>query len=404
MNTPITSDNLLLTLSKKLENQKISELLNKNKYENKINKNEKNKIEKVVENFIFIEQNFIKNQKLDFLVRTSKLVYTQNQKKKVSEKIKLGALNFDEILEKENFFQTQIWNKIKKMIFVFYIRNINWKNSKIIRVVFLDFDKHQNLKKILNDDYQTIRKKIFLGKAHELSEGDTKFLGVSRIEKQNRKAFLEQPYSIKKIYPRHFVFNQIFLQILYENNMEEYQKNITQIEQLIKERVQLYKNKPVSYLMEEFRINKLYPKIKEDIFFKILNVGSAVEFNNEENTNFNFFTITLNNKDQINNRIKINFNLMQQLRNPKTWEDSETFREIEKTSYVLIYKEGEKNKLNPKIVDIKKMNFSDETVNLIKEQFKKEKEALKKFSKKSRIKDKYIYIDSNILQKELKDF
>lgn len=405
MNTPITSDDLFFIFTQKIENKKISDIFREENFNFFLNKHKNEKINAVIANNFEQERkklNFNKKDEFNFTIQNCNLDYDKNDKLVVQNRIKIKQFNIYEMILNESLFKTDFWNKYKNMFIVFIRKNTNWKNTKILKSILIKMDENTQLKNILENDYQIIRNKIFLGKVHELAEGDTKFLGVVRDQRIIKKPNLNQPHSSKKNYPRTLVFKSHFMQVLFQNNMEE-NKNMAQIEKQIKNNVLNYKNKSVAYLMEEFQINKLYPKIKEDIFFRMLNVGSAVEFNNEENTNFNFYTITLNDKNEINNKIKINFNLMQQLKNPQNWEESETLKEIEKTSFVLIYKESEKNKLNPKILDIKKINFSDETVNVLREEYKKIKEEIKKISKKTRIKEKFIYLDSEILKKELRD-
>ena len=60
-------------------------------------------------------------------------------------------------------------------------------------------------KKIIMNDFYTIRNKIIAGKAHELSEGDTLYLGAAtkaKTSKDRRK----QPYSTELAKPRAFSF------------------------------------------------------------------------------------------------------------------------------------------------------------------------------------------------------
>ncbi|BDV02278.1 MAG: hypothetical protein HPAVJP_1670 [Candidatus Hepatoplasma vulgare] len=406
MNTPITSDDLLFIFSQKIENKKISDIFKKENFDFFLNKHKNEKINAVIDNNLEQEKkrfNFPRKQEFNFSIKNCQLEYSKNDKLVIKNRIKIKKFELNEMILNESLFKTNFWKNNKNMFIVFIKKNTNWKNAKIIKSKLIKLEENIKLKNILENDYQIIRNKIFLGKAHELAEGDTKFLGVVRDQKIKKKPNLIQPHSDKKFYPRTLIFKNHFMQILFDENNMKNDENTTQIEKSIKKNVLNYKNKSIAFLMEEFQINKLYPKIKEDIFFRILNVGSAVEFNNEENTDFNFYTITLNNKNEINNKIKINFNLIQQLKNPKNWEESETLKEIEKTSFVLIYKESEKNKLNPKILDIKKINFSDDTVDILREEYKKMKEEVKKISKKTRIKEKYLYLDNEIVKKELRD-
>jgi DNA mismatch repair protein MutH len=131
------------------------------------------------------------------------------------ERLKLGSINYSE-LENEDWTTSAIFKKIKIMLILFYEydENVNPVDRKFIASILYRIpmeDQHQ-----IRQDWEKVREKVRQGKAHELSEGDTKYLGACRsgsggINEPKRK----QPKSDIEAQSRAFCFKQSYLTGIY---------------------------------------------------------------------------------------------------------------------------------------------------------------------------------------------
>ena len=80
----------------------------------------------------------------------------------------------------EEFKDSHLWNKSKLILLVYYLylKEIQYRIDYKIDYVKLFTPPEQDIK-IIKHDYEVIVRKIREGKAHELSEGDTLYLGAA---------------------------------------------------------------------------------------------------------------------------------------------------------------------------------------------------------------------------------
>lgn len=117
----------------------------------------------------------------------------------------------------ESFENSHFWNKSKLILLVYYLYlqeakfNLDYK----IGYARLFTPPEQDLK-IIKHDYEIIVSKIRAGKAHELSEGDTLYLGAApkaATSADRRK----QPYSDELAKPRAFAFKNSYMTYVLNN-------------------------------------------------------------------------------------------------------------------------------------------------------------------------------------------
>ncbi len=132
------------------------------------------------------------------------------------ERLVLGMINYHAVI-KEDFETSYIFRKVRLMLVLFYLYT---KGHSVIDMRFLA--KHlwplspQDLK-LIHDDWLTIVKKIDAGKAHELSEGDTLYLGActKSATSANRTT---QPNSTEPAKPRAFALKASYIKTLLEED------------------------------------------------------------------------------------------------------------------------------------------------------------------------------------------
>ena len=93
------------------------------------------------------------------------------------ERLVLNIINFEEEVNQE-FITSSFWKKNKEILMMFYewIPTIKRADYKIIKAYLHQYPEEDL--EIIKQDWKAINEKIKAGMAHELSEGDTNYLGA----------------------------------------------------------------------------------------------------------------------------------------------------------------------------------------------------------------------------------
>ncbi len=122
------------------------------------------------------------------------------------ERLVLNIINFMEVVE-QNFDNSSFWKKNKNLLLIFYLHELE-KNFLDYKIEIADEWSFPEIDlEIIKNDWETITNKIKNGKAHELSEGDTLYLGA--CTKGSKGGNLrEQPYAQIKAKQRAYSLKQ----------------------------------------------------------------------------------------------------------------------------------------------------------------------------------------------------
>jgi len=148
-------------------------------------------------------------------LKTTGLVRRRDGSLKAKERLSLTSLNFMEIV-KEDWITSTFVRKCSSMLLLFYeyVKDSSVIDRKFIidpMVYELPPEDLPQLKR----DWETIQKKILDGKAHELSEGDTFYLGACRKGSGGPdEKLLSQPFSEIKAKSRAFSFKPSYLDVI----------------------------------------------------------------------------------------------------------------------------------------------------------------------------------------------
>ena len=119
------------------------------------------------------------------------------------ERLVFNIIDFEEEY-KYSFKESSFWKKNGLLLLIFYLYEIEkieidyiFKIARLWRFPLTDL-------KIIKDDWNTIVGKIKAGKAHEISEGDTLYLGACTKGSTALKSKRTQPFSNKKAQQRAF--------------------------------------------------------------------------------------------------------------------------------------------------------------------------------------------------------
>mgnify|MGYP003632833524 FL=1 len=149
-------------------------------------------------------------------LKSSPLKTLKNGEFRSKERLVLNIINYLEV-HKEKFETSSFWKKNAHLLLVFYLHDRDLDLLDYI-IKLVDGWQYPNEDlKIIKRDWEFINQKIKNGKAHELSEGDTFYLGACTKGSTALKSFRDQPfneeqakqraYSLKQGYVNHIIAN-----------------------------------------------------------------------------------------------------------------------------------------------------------------------------------------------------
>ena len=151
------------------------------------------------------------------LKTTGVLRKTQNYRAK--ERLVLTMIDYEGIAV-ENWETSSLYKKCRLMLVLFYLyaKEVAVINRRFVLEPLLYEIPLSDIPQIRRD-WEFIRQRVLDGKAHELSEGDTYYLGACRKGSGGKKEKLrEQPFSNERAKARAFSFKQGYLNKLIEGH------------------------------------------------------------------------------------------------------------------------------------------------------------------------------------------
>ncbi len=95
------------------------------------------------------------------------------------ERLVLTMIDFNERPAELDLFKSHLWKKCSKILLVYYMRNRELSDNLKYKIKYVGtFTPDKNDLIIIKQDYVCIMQKIVAGKAHEISESDTMYLGA----------------------------------------------------------------------------------------------------------------------------------------------------------------------------------------------------------------------------------
>lgn len=153
----------------------------------------------------FIEEKFFgykanSDSQADFPEAGVELKVTPYEVKKsgklsAGERLVLTMISYENEVEPD-FFQSHVWEKCKLMLLIYYLRDKTLPSNMDYRIDFAQlFQLPEKDMDIILNDYKVITEKIKAGKAHELSESDTMYLGACTKGSTAAKSLVPQYYN-----------------------------------------------------------------------------------------------------------------------------------------------------------------------------------------------------------------
>lgn len=209
----------------------------------------------------------------------------------------------------EDFKNSHLWKKSRLILLIYYLYQKELKNRLDYKIGYVKlFSPPEQDVKIIEHDFYVITEKIKAGKAHELSESDTLYLGAApkAATSQDRR---KQPFSSELAKPRAFAFKSSYMTYVLNNYIipgkltyEAIIKGKTEksFEDYVVDKINAYYGYTVKELCEEFQIdiNKNPKNLEAMLAYRMLGIkgNHAEEF---EKANIVVKTIRIENNNTI---------------------------------------------------------------------------------------------------------
>jgi DNA mismatch repair protein MutH len=202
----------LLEYTAKIDGKTFREIDSKNLLKNTDPKRQKGLLGHIVETG-FYNYEINSESKADFENLGIELKVTGYKKNKngsisAKERLVLGKIDFNKIIN-ETYESSHLLEKCKQMLFIWYLYEPN-KDPGDFKITHHQLYDMKDDKYIFKSDFNLIKGKIVDGKAHELSEGDTSYLGAC-TKARTSKDRTSQPFSDIPSKPRAFSLKNSYM-------------------------------------------------------------------------------------------------------------------------------------------------------------------------------------------------
>lgn len=313
----------------------------------------KGSLGQLVEQYLFGIQNNSESEP-DFMPAGIELKVTPYKRIKggklsAKERLVLNIINYmDEW--KNDFKDSHFWFKNNTLQLLWYLWEPNKDNKefKITHEKLIELAKNEDLEQI-EEDWNIIIKKIKDGKAHEISEADTMYLGAC-TKGANASSKREQPFNDIPAMQRAFCFKTSYMTQLVRKYIGDY-SNVEKVlketkdtfNQYVLEVINKYKGKSQKELMIEFKIDSTAKNINSMLISRMFNVkrklGETEEF---QKANIIPKTIRIEENGRIKESISFPAFKFTDIIN-QDWETCDLREELETTKYMFFVFKKEKD-------------------------------------------------------------
>ena len=268
--------------------------------------------------------------------------YKKIKSGKLSAKERLVLNIIDYMTEYKNTFRnSHFWYKNNKIQLLWYLweANKDKKDLIITHEKLLELEKNEDLKQI-EEDWNFIINKIREGKAHEISEADTMYLGACS-KGANALSIREQPFSDIPAMQRAFCFKNSYMTQLVRKYIGDY-SNVEKVlkgtnntfNEFVLNIIAKYKGKSQNELMKEFNIDTKAKNVNSMLISRMFNVkGKLSETEEFQKAKIIPKTIRIEENGRIKESISFPYFKYTEIVN-QDWETSDLREELETTKYM----------------------------------------------------------------------
>jgi len=196
------------------------------------------------------------------------------------ERLVFNIINYLEE-HKEQFRTSSFWKKNHLLLLMFYLYEQETIDLKYVFKIIRLWQFPATDLKIIKDDWEAIIKKIRDGKAHEISEGDTLYLGAC-TKGADHNSLRPQPFSDERAMQRAFSLKSKYLNYIIEKSLlkEELVIDYEEYDKILGENIV---SEPSSYLRVNFGdaepvVKTIYDYKRGETFEELINRKFAPYF------------------------------------------------------------------------------------------------------------------------------
>jgi DNA mismatch repair protein MutH len=278
-------------------------------------------------------------------LKVTPFVRLKNGQCSAKERLVLNIINYIEEVRYE-FETSSFWTKNKsiEIIFYEYQKELHPEDYRIEFEHLHEFSTKDLL--IIRADWETIVNKIRDGLAHELSEGDTLYLGAC-TKGANRQSLRQQPYSDVPAMQRAFSLKTTYMTKLLRNEVcrkgiekEELIKESEllnkRFEDIIRDKILAFKNRSVKELMTIYGVQSDSKSNLVLLTGKLLGIEGRINNTEEfQKANIEIKTIRLNLKNKIKESMSFPTFKYEDIVQEE-WETSTLRQRFEETKYLFV--------------------------------------------------------------------
>jgi len=304
-------------------------------------------------------------------LKSSPLKKLKNGEIRSKERLVLNIINYLKVYN-ENFEESSFWKKNAHLLLIFYLHEKE-KDLLDYLIKLVDDWKYPNQDlQIIKQDWETINQKIKDGKAHELSEGDTFYLGACTKGSTAEKSLRNQPfndvkakqraYSLKQGYVNHIIANiaqeeqAVYGKILTQESIFEH---LPSIEEIVISKFEPFYGKTSIEIEEHFNLelNRRAKSYFANLTNAILGLELGQKIEEFEKADIQVKTIRLKENDLPKEDISFPTFEYQELVETD-WEDSD-FKNILESKFFFVFYQFEGENLILRKVKFWNMPYSD---------------------------------------------
>lgn len=382
----------LMDYTSKIKGKTFKEIDSENLLENSNLKKQKGLLGHIVETG-FYKYNLNNTSVADFEelgIELKVTGYIKNKKGnlRAKERLVLSKIDYNKIIN-ETFETSHVLGKCEKMLIIWYEYDSNKDPEDFIITDFQLYDMGKD-KTIFENDFEIIKTKVLEGKAHELSEGDTSYLGAC-TKARTSKDRTSQPFSEILSKPRAYSLKNAYMTgILREivkstpstyNKKSKYDEFKTVVE-FVKNKLKPYFGKTQLEILEEItnrKYNEKIPKnISKMISDELIGKDSELPQKNELFTKTSFIIKNLPIQENGKPRERMSFKTIRLSDFKENWNDSYWKNYFEETTFIIIcYKEVNGSKNGYRILDdVKQITFNDNDLDEFEKTYNQIKNAI----------------------------
>ena len=288
-------------------------------------------------------------------LKTSPLKQINNGDYRSKERLVLNIINYFEVVN-QKFENSSFYKKNAHLLLIFYLHQFDIDVLDLVIKIVGEWKFAETDLEIIKQDWNLITNKIKTGKAHELSEGDTFYLGAAtkggkggnlRGQPFSKILAKQRAYSFKQGYLNHIIAT------LNNNSTINYGKLITSKEQLknktiqeiVIDRFKPYIDKKIEEITEDFNknLNKTAKGFYATLTKLILGVSLDKEIEEFDKAEIRIKTIRLKSNNLPKEDMSFpSFSFLDIVN--EEWDDS-SFKEILETKYLFVFFKYDENNI-----------------------------------------------------------